>query len=126
MPEVVIVEAFPNAFLGVLLPDEVYLAGGFRKRKKFDWLYEHAVRLGRLDLVFEALEWDHRRLLERMKLERDHERRAAYICLLTAALAHTSTGHVVGDELGGWLWLPPLNLWAGWAREALSETWLGV
>jgi hypothetical protein len=37
-----IVEAFPNAFLGVMLPAEIYAARKPARRKKSDWLYERA------------------------------------------------------------------------------------
>ena len=48
--------------------------------------------------------------------ERDHDRRAAYICLLTAGLAHARTATVIGDSIDGWFWLPPMQLWADRAK----------
>jgi hypothetical protein len=39
-----VVEAFPNAYLGVLVPDTVYVtAQRLTRGKKFDWLYEQCV-----------------------------------------------------------------------------------
>lgn len=116
-----IVEAFPNAFLGVLLPEARYAMPAAGKRKKFDWLYDHAVDAGVFDQVMTALHWDNADLLRAITAERDHEKRAAYICLLTAACAASGKSEVVGDEQGGWFWLPPIELWAAWASDALAQ-----
>jgi hypothetical protein len=44
-----IVKAFPNAFLGVLMP-EVELLGApkLKRGRRFDWLYKEMVASGRL------------------------------------------------------------------------------
>jgi hypothetical protein len=39
-----IVEAFPNAYIGVMLPDAAFALSQALKRKKFDWLYDNSVR----------------------------------------------------------------------------------
>jgi hypothetical protein len=45
-----IVEAFPNAFLGVLMPEVELLASPkFQRGRRFDWLYERLVTNGRLE-----------------------------------------------------------------------------
>jgi hypothetical protein len=45
-----IVEAFPNAFLAVLLPEEEFRsAPKLRRGQRFDWLYERAVGTERRD-----------------------------------------------------------------------------
>jgi hypothetical protein len=118
---VAIVEAFPNAFLGVLLPDACFSGPAAGKRKKFDWLYDHAVRQGTFEAVMAAAGWGNSALLARVLSERDHEKRAAWICLLTAACAASGEAEVVGDAGSGWFWLPPLKLWAPWATEALAQ-----
>ena len=117
-----IVEAFPNAFLGVLLPEEEFRSMPKLKRgKKFDWLYERAVETGPLkstlsrNLELPSAVWRH------LRTETDHEQRAALVCLLTAAFAAQDTAKIVGDAEGGWFWLPPLPLWQGWASEGLSS-----
>ena len=47
-----IVEAFPNAFLAVLMPEVELLAAPRLKRgRRFDWLYEQMVTTGRLEPV---------------------------------------------------------------------------
>jgi hypothetical protein len=45
-----IVEAFPNAFLGVLMPGvELLAAPRFKRGRRFDWLYDQMVTTGRLE-----------------------------------------------------------------------------
>ena len=47
-----VVEAFPNAFIGVLMPEEELLCAPRLKRgRRFDWLYERMVTSGRLESV---------------------------------------------------------------------------
>lgn len=125
-PGTAIVEAFPNAFLGVLLPEARFATPAAGKRKKFDWLYGHAVESGVLHSLFAALQWDNNELLAAVLAETDHEKRAAWICLLTAACAAAGIAAAIGDETGGWFWLPPLELWAPWARQALEMNQLAL
>ncbi|MBW9055993.1 DUF429 domain-containing protein [Rhizobium mesosinicum] len=120
-PGTSVIEAFPNAFLGVLLPEARFTMPAAAKRKKFDWLYDHAVDSGVLSDIFGLLDWCNGALLNAMLAETDHEKRAAWICLLTAACAATGKSEIVGDEIGGWFWLPPSELWASWARGALEK-----
>jgi hypothetical protein len=116
------VEAFPNAFLGVLMPEEkIVLAPKFKRGRRFDWLYDQMVTTGRLesllskDLDLPDVVW------RRLGSERNHELRAALICLLTAALAAKGMAAIIGDTEGGWFWLPPLALWESWAKEGLES-----
>jgi predicted nuclease with RNAse H fold len=47
LPAVPIVEAFPNAFLGVVVPENDYVSAVKIKRGgKFDWLYERWIKRG--------------------------------------------------------------------------------
>lgn len=117
-----VIEAFPNAFLGVLLPDACFAMPAAGKRKKFDWLYDHAVDSGVLENLFHTIGWLNLELIDAVLAERDHEKRAAWICLLTAACAAVGKSELVGDEVGGWFWLPPIKLWAQWARDALAQS----
>jgi hypothetical protein len=98
-----IVEAFPNAFLGVCLGDGTF--GNMpvlRRGKKFDWLY---------------CQWKENRLLERFRdvlgvrepfdLEamfnriKHHEHRAALVCILTALFVSRGLFTAVGEANGG-------------------------
>lgn len=124
--DVAIVEAFPNAFLGVLLADHTFATSQIMRGKKFDWTYEHAVKAGRFAELLAVIGWDAPDLLQRIEAKRDHEKRAAYICLLTAACAAIGKAEVVGDAITGWIWLPPKDLWAEWARETLKKNRLAL
>ncbi|WEX88915.1 DUF429 domain-containing protein [Sinorhizobium garamanticum] len=121
IPGAAIIEAFPNAFLGVLLKDERFAMSRAAKRRKFDWLYDHAVESRVFDRLLRAIGWNNEALLQKVTIERDHEKRAAWICLLTAATAAAGKSEVIGDEAGGWFWLPPAELWAPWAANALAQ-----
>jgi len=118
-----IVEAFPNAFLAVLMPEEEFRSSPKLKRgKRFDWLYNRAVVNN--EYVKSSLSTAIGLPVEvwcQLSAETDHDRRAALVCLLTAALAAQGTASTVGDAEGGWFWLPPFSLWQDWAREGLSR-----
>ncbi|WP_337267866.1 DUF429 domain-containing protein [Oryzifoliimicrobium ureilyticus] len=115
-----VIEAFPNAFLGVLLPDAFFSTGPIVRGKKFDAMYDAAIALGCFSALLSWIGWRSSNLLETLEGERDHEKRAAYICLLTAACAAAGKAEAVGDAKGGWIWLPPMELWHDWARQALA------
>jgi len=117
-----IVEAFPNGFLGILMPDEELLrAPKLRRGRRFDWLYERIVMTGRLESVLSnGLELPDE-VWCRLRFETDHELRAALICLLTAALAAQGTATIVGEPEGGWFWLPPWLAWRPWAKQGFER-----
>jgi hypothetical protein len=106
------VEAFPGAFLGVLMPEAGNAVGteaqartgvltGFAKGcndGKFESLLSKTLDLP--DVVW-----------HRLRSETNHELRAALICLLTATLADNGTAAIIGEAEGGWFWLPPRSLW---------------
>jgi hypothetical protein len=116
-----IVEAFPNGFLGVLLDDQVFECMPKLKRgRKFDWLYEEALRSVALDRIIDAAELGNQ-FSRCVHNEKGHETRAALICVLTAALAFKGRAEAVGDPRGGWFWLPPYSSWATWAQTALPS-----
>ena len=50
--------------------------------------------------------------------EKRRDVRAALICLLTAFIVASDTACRVGDDTGGWFFLPPRAWWADWARNA--------
>jgi hypothetical protein len=117
-----IVEAFPNAILGVLMPEvELLAAPKFKRGRRFDWLYDQMVKKGRLEsLLSRNLDlpdvfW------ASLRSETNHELRAALICLLTAALADKGTAAIIGEAEGGWFWLPQWSLWEPWAKEGLES-----
>jgi predicted nuclease with RNAse H fold len=122
-----VVEAFPNAFLGVMMDDETYAAfERIPRGKKSDIFFTQASRDRTFDRLFECLGWDDAILggqiqaVAREITRISHEHRAALVCVLTAACALSGQAAYVGDEVGGSICLPPLSLWAGWARAALG------
>jgi hypothetical protein len=114
-----IVEAFPNTFMGVMLPEGRFLSWSKSLGSaKSDWLYEQLVELGIMRKLLERLMLRERSIAEVFERTTNHDERAALICLLTALFAAKSDAVIVGDDQGGWFWLPPIEVWAGWARDA--------
>jgi len=111
-----VVEAFPNAFLGVVLPEDAFAnPPKLRRGGKFDWLYDEWRRRGLFRRVVAAA-----RLPEGIaiacEIESNHDRRAALVCLLTAAFAAQQSCTIVGQPDDGFF-LPRFELWEPWARS---------
>ncbi|MDQ2079032.1 hypothetical protein RA307_02480 [Xanthobacteraceae bacterium Astr-EGSB] len=126
LPDLPVVEAFPNGFLGVLLAERVFKTGlKLRRGKRFDWLYDRALATGVLSGVLLDQSWGDDSALREVEADHDtrarHEKRAALVCLLTAGFAHVGRATVLGDPGSRWFWLPPTTLWAEWARHGLDE-----
>ena len=117
-----IVEAFPNAFLAVLTPEaELLSASKLKRGRRFDWLYEQIATTGELESILaDRLDLPHE-VWRRVRTEKNHELRAALICLLTAAFAAQGTAEAVGEPTGGWFWLPPGSLWQPWAIKGIES-----
>ena len=121
-PECNIVEAFPNAFLGVCVDQNVYEQQPKLKRgKKFDWLYQHWVDAHLFDDLCEILSINCAALPRACNSNRHHEERAGLACLLTAASVATGEYVAIGEESGGYFFLPPWRFWATWARDELDR-----
>lgn len=117
-----IVEAFPNAFLGVLLDDDVYLdPPKLRRGKKFDWLYDECAKRELFAELIRSAGLPEEVAI-RMMNETDHDRRSALVCLVTAAFAHLREAEMVGDVAGGYFALPPRRHWAEWAESAIFDS----
>jgi hypothetical protein len=114
------VEAFPNAFLGVAVPDDDYVTATKTKRgEKFDWLYERWIDHGLFRTVVDAAQLPDG-IAERCEAETDHDIRAALVCLLTAAFAAQGTAVAVGQEVDGYFFLPPADLWTDWTNDSVA------
>jgi hypothetical protein len=116
-----IVEAFPNAFIGVLLDEKCFSVQRMPRRRKFDYLYERACEEGIFDKILLHLSWPSTSLISALRSERDHEKRAALVCLITAGCVAAGAAEAVGDIEGGYIWLPEKSLWASWAIKAHSS-----
>ena len=116
-----IVEAFPNAFIGVMLPDGAFDKQlKFKRGHRFDWLYEQAKRRGIFRRLMNELEWVDDPLSDALQSETHHEKRAALVCLLTAGCAASGRAVMFGDRQCGHFCLPPLSLWEPWSRHAVE------
>jgi len=115
-----IVEAFPNAFLAVLLPDEEFLSSPkLRRGQRFDWLYERVFSSDRVkSALLQAVHLPDG-VWRQLSSQTDQELRAALVCLVTAAFAAQGNAEKIGDADGGWFWLPPFCLWQDWTRDGL-------
>jgi hypothetical protein len=117
-----IVEAFPNAFLAVVTPEQTLKqAPKLARGRRFDWLYDQIARNGQLELAIGQelrlpdVVW------RAVRVETHHDKRAALICLLTAACAARGTAAMIGEATGGWLCLPSCKHWQPWALEGLER-----
>jgi hypothetical protein len=118
-----LVEAFPNAFLGVCLSADRYdTMPRLRRGHKFDWLYGECCRAGSFRLLIEELvPVLPVSFASECENNRDHEERAALVCLATAAAVAAGRYTAVGDPSGGYFFLPPWPLWANWSRQELDK-----
>lgn len=113
-----IIEAFPNTFMGVLLAESSFLSWSKSLGvPKSDWLYEQTVELGIMRKLLGRLTLNERSIADVFEQATNHDERAALICLLTAMFAAKGDVVIVGDDHGGWFWLPPIDLWASWAQD---------
>jgi predicted RNase H-like nuclease len=116
-----LVEAFPNAFIGVLLPGGCFDLPKMRRGQKFDWLYDQCREQHGFDRVIDVVGTKGLdRVLHFIEVNQNHDQRAALICLLTAAAVAAGHYTAVGDPQGGYFVLPPWEVWASWAHQELE------
>lgn len=115
-----IVEAFPNAFLGVCLQDGSFTATPGRGGK-FDWLYDESVGQGVFHRLQSALAWPSDEFWRQSTSNDDHDERAAIVCAMTAIAVLRGQYVAVGEPLGGYFFLPPWDLWQPWAKRTLDS-----
>ena len=93
-----------------------------QRGRKFDWLFDCWVKRGLFRRVVEKIALEQLADLEdKFNRNRQHDERAALVCLLTAAGVFTGNYAAVGSEAGGYFFLPPWHNWATWAREELDR-----
>ena len=123
-----VVEAFPNAFLGVMLEgarcDQICdQIKGTEQKKKSDEFWKAAVGKHLLhDLIG--------RLVPQIGLGKldisDHDHRAAFVCALAGLCVAKNRYVSVGDPVDGNICLPPFNVWGvelgdRWGEVALRK-----
>ena len=110
-----IVEAFPSAFLGTLLPEPRLVPA--RRADRSDVYYAALAIDGTLArLISRVLPG---RAVEDLARVRDHDDRAALVCALTALQVAAGDFIAVGDAAGQII-LPPPALVQPWARDLLA------
>lgn len=128
-----IVEAFPNAFLGVLLKSIVYEGMPELKRgKKFGWLLSKCRMGGKFKVLAEELQWQDATFWSELDQNQQHDEQAALVCAATAICVWKGRYVAVGEPHGGYFFLPPWHHWASWAkgtldsnrREAAADVWI--
>jgi hypothetical protein len=114
-----LVEAFPNAFMGVLFPSDCFdRLPKLRRGKKFDWLYDKCCERRTFDSVIHTIGGTTLlSVLHYINTNQNHDQKAALICLLTAGAVAAGRYTAVGDGEGGYFFLPPWVAWAPWALQ---------
>ncbi len=108
-----IVEAFPTAWLGLLIETPEALPP-IRRGNRTDIYYAHLAAAGRLDAALAHL-LPGRRLAAPFAAVTDHDERAALACAFAALGLAAGAYAAVGDDADGWIILPARAMWAGWA-----------
>ena len=111
-----IVEAFPSAWLGMLIADPAVL--GATRKDRSDLFYRHLADTGGLGTVLARL-LPGRQAAEPFAVVSNHDDRAALICAMTALGVAARDYRSVGDDQG-WIILPPPALIQPWVRDQLQ------
>lgn len=122
-PDVPIFEAFPNAFLGVMMPDSVYETP-IRRGIKSDVFWTFTIQSSNLlRILLRDLFPNHRhnRIYRGCYGLENHDERAAFVCALTARAAHVKQSLFVKTEYDGTIALSPQKNMQNWASSALKE-----
>ena len=125
-----IIEAFPNAFLAVLHPDEGFPPTAKANRRWTDTLFPLVKE--ELWKLLETL-LPHQKPSFRYSDIHGHEEIASFLCALTSLCAVFARCIAVGDTSLGYIVLPPLELWGAsargrtkWAKETLHDNYVSV
>lgn len=113
-----IVEAFPTAFLGLMIEHPAALNA--RRGDRSDTFYQHLVQTDGLKRLLEYL-LPGRTIVASLVDVMNHDDRAALICALTALCVTAERYTAVGDHEDGWIILPPIDLMPTWACDLLRH-----
>ena len=111
-----VVEAFPGAFLGVLLADPSALAA--RRANRSDVFFRHLTERGTLEGMLAHL-LPGRTVSHPLAGVTNHDDRAALVCALSALCVAAGDYTAVGD-VDGWIMLPPRRFVQDWAWADLK------
>lgn len=115
-------EAFPNAYLGSMLPPKHL---GAKRGRKSDVYWERCLEQGVLQrLAQRAFGAATGALFSVLPAIKDHDHRAAVVCALTARFGNQGIAVVGSDGLGS-IMLPPWSFIQPWLRGHLNEHGLG-
>lgn len=112
-----ILEAFPSAFLGLLIDDPAALNA--RRGDRSDTFYQHLAACGGIERLLHRF-LPSRSLREPLTTVTNHDDRAALVCALTALCLAGGDYTAVGDD-DGWIVLPPASLQPAWAGALLQQ-----
>jgi hypothetical protein len=120
-PKTAISESFPNAFLGVMLPDSVYKTA-IRRGIKSDVFWEECAAPGRpmRRLLTSLLAAEGGKVFRASRKLTNHDERAAFVCALAAAASHQAKAFLVDGGADGAFVLPPERFIQPWALEPLK------
>lgn len=118
-----IVEAFPNAFLGVMLDQGVIDAAAAGRGDKTDTFFSLCNTTGAFQALQQQLGWADAAFWNAFPTTTDHDELAALVCAVTAICAQVGKYVAVGDAQGGYFFMPPWSLWQRWAKQALLHGW---
>jgi hypothetical protein len=111
-----VVEAFPSAFMGVMLEDPSSLSA--RRGDRSDSFFQHLARNGGFQRLLERL-LPGRSVPAAFETVTNHDDRAALVCAFTS-LAVAANDYVAVGDADGWIILPPLPLVQAWALADLQ------
>lgn len=112
-----IVEAFPTAFLGLMIADPAALK--VRRNNRSDVYFQHLASSGALDRLV-AGPLPGRSLARPFASVAHHDDRASLVCALTSLCVASGAFTAVGDDADGWIILPPAGAIEPWALAALE------
>jgi predicted nuclease with RNAse H fold len=111
-----IVEAFPSAFLGLMLADPSAFTP--KRGDRSDVYFASLADAGGFAALLARL-LPGRSVAAPIGEIHNHDDRAAFVCALTALCVATGEFTAVGDAADGWIILPPRAVISGWGWSAL-------
>jgi len=124
-----IVEAFPNQFLGAMMPENKIPV---LNRDASDRYWESLAENHLLDALMKVL-LPGRTMIPRFRDILGHEHRAGVVCTLTALSVACGQCVAIGDPIDGYICLPPSETWGkaqkrdgSWMEDALRANLLKV